>query len=193
MLIWFLVNSVSILQVVNVLNCGTPTSERLGTRFSGNPFMICLSVRVAKRGTCAQLWRLKWRRHYCSWKVVSLTRWQKDAPPCPCSPLLCISPTVSADHQQPSPTRGAWTRQPRELLHRSSSFLRWQLLWLSPSVAPSQYHSGSQTSQVLGFSSKLGAAHFSASGGLVSDSFSNLHLLTLLFQTFIFHIPPTFM
>lgn len=74
-----------------------------------------------------------------------------------------------------------------------NSSLRWQLSWISPLAIPSQHHSGSHTSQVLGFpaSSDL-STHFSASGGLVSEGFSNLDLLTLLFQTFIFRTHPTF-
>ena len=117
------------------MNCETPAWVRLGTRFSGNPLTVYFKVRLAKRGTCAQIWRLKWSRHCCSWKVVSLTRWEKDPRSCTLSLLssLIISTAGSANHRQPSSHWGARTGQPRELLHRSTvpwdgsfhGFLHW--------------------------------------------------------------------
>lgn len=51
----FLSIQCELLQVVSVMNCETPAWVRLGTRFSGNPLTVYFKVRLAKRGTCAQI------------------------------------------------------------------------------------------------------------------------------------------
>ena len=102
--VWFC-RAVCILQLIDMLNCVTPSWVRPGTRFLRYPSPGCFKVRVVERFcVCVWFWTLAGGKHCCSWRAVRQMKRQKST----WNPNLSLLPSALPPHSCLCPPPAAW-------------------------------------------------------------------------------------